>query len=267
MFCRRHLLGGILSTSALGALTFAGVSAGRAASTTPLVAAASSLRFALPEITSAFAEEVGFAPRFSFGSSGNLARQIRQGAPFELFLSADEALVLALSQDRHTLDEGILYALGQLAIFAPNGAPIEADAELIGIKAALARGELRNFAIANPDHAPYGRAARETLQHASIWGAIKSRLVFGENVSQAAQFAISGSCDGALISHSLAASPRFADRGAFEIVPQAWHGPLRHRMALLPSANEEAKQFYSFLGSAKARTIFSQHGFSTPGDR
>lgn len=162
MFCRRQILGGILSTSALGVLMPPGISAGRAAPNAPLVGAAASLRFALPELAEAFADRAGFSPRFSFGSSGNLARQIRQGAPFELFLSADEDLVLALFRDKQTVDEGALYALGRLAIFAPAGAPVTVDPQLAGVRTALERGELRNFAIANPDHAPYGRAARET---------------------------------------------------------------------------------------------------------
>ena len=266
MFCRRHVIGGILSTSALGVLSVAGVAAGHAASGPPLVAAAASLRSVLPELAAAFAAETGSRPRFSFGSSGNLARQIRQGAPFEIFLSADETFVLELSRDRLTVDEGVGYASGRLALFVPRGSPISPDPALEGVKRALEEDTLRCFAIANPNHAPYGRAAQETLQQAEVWDAIRPRLVFGENVSQAAQFAASGSCDGALISLSLAVDPKLAARGAHETIPPVAHGPLRHRMALLPSAGETAKRFFAFLGSATAREVFSRHGFAEPAD-
>ena len=266
MFCRRHVIGGILSTSAFGLLSLAGLSNGRAASGSPLVAAAASLRSALPELASAFAAEAGIRPRFSFGSSGNLARQIRQGAPFELFLSADEAFVLELARERLTRDEGVLYALGRLALFVPQGSPVSTDQSLAGVRSALARDEIRRFAIPNPEHAPYGRAARETLQHMRLWDAIHPRLVFGENVSQAAQFAASGSCEAALISRSLAVAPEFIGRGTPESVPDTWHNPLRHRMALLPAAGDQAKRFFSFLGSADAREVFGRHGFSEPGE-
>lgn len=206
-------------------------------------------------------------PRFSFGSSGNLARQIRQGAPFELFLSADEAFIYGLSRDRLTSNDGALYALGRLSLFVPKGSPVSPDPDLAGVKQALQGGVLRRFAIPNPEHAPYGRAAREALEHARLWEAVQQRLVFGENVSQAAQFAASGSCEAALISRSLAVAPEFSGRGAHETVPQAWHSPLRHRMALTPAAGEQAKRFYSFLGSARAREVFARHGFSEPDER
>lgn len=266
MFCRRHVIGGILSTSAIGLLSLTGAAAGRAAAHPPLVAAAASLRSALPEVAAAFAAESGFSPRFSFGSSGNLARQIRQGAPFELFLSADEILIDTLAQARLTKDRGVLYALGRLALFVPRGSPISPDRGLAGVSAALEQGELRRFAIPNPEHAPYGRAAREALQHAKIWDAIGSRLVLGENVSQTAQFAATGSSDGALISQSLAVAPEFAGQGVYEVIAEKWHSPIRHRMALLPAAGDHAKRFFSFLGSAKAREVFARYGFSDPGE-
>ncbi len=266
MFCRRHVIGGILSTSAFGVLSVTGLSGGSAASGPPLVAAAASLRSVLPELVAAFAVETGAMPRLSFGSSGNLARQIRQGAPFELFLSADEDFVLDLARDRLTIDEGIGYASGRLALFVPKGSPISLDPALSGARRALEDDTLRCFAIANPNHAPYGRAAQETLERAELWDAIRPRLVFGENVSQAAQFAASGSCDGALISLSLAVDPKVAARGAHETIPQDAHAPVRHRMVLLPSAGEGAKRLYAFLSSEKAREVFSRHGFAEPAE-
>ncbi len=265
MFSRRRLISGIVSISAFGLLSASRVSVASAAPKTPLVAAAASLRFALPEISRAFAKEAGFAPRLSFGSSGNLARQIRQGAPFELFLSADDALVVELFRGGRTADAGAPYALGRLVVFAPEGSPVKIDARLEGVKAALESGAIRRFAIANPEHAPYGRAAREVLQRSNLWDALASKLVFGENISQAAQFAVSGSCECALISQSLALAPGLADRGAYAMLPQDWHDPLRHRMVQLAGAGDGAQAFYAFLTGPTAQEIFTRHGFASPG--
>ena len=191
-----------------------------------------------------------------------LARQIRQGAPFALFLSADEDYVGALAGDGFTVDEGVLYALGRLVLFAPDGSPVEVDGKLSGLKEALKRGDIHRFAIANPEHAPYGRAAREVLRHAGVWNALQSKLVLGENVSQAAQFAVSGSCEGALIAQSLAMSPGVSGRGTFTVVPALWHKPLRQRMVMLPGAGKVARDFYAYLQGPKAGEIFARHGFA-----
>lgn len=266
MFGRRQVVRGILSSTAVGALSLPGATAAHSTLASPVVAAAASLRFALPEAAQSFGRETGLSVRLSFASSGNLTRQIRQGAPFSLFLSADEDYVMMLSRDGHTADAGVLYALGRLAVFAPNGSPVEVDARLSGLKEALRRGEVQRFAIANPEHAPYGRAARDALRHAGVWDEIAPKLVLGENVSQAAQFALSGSCEAALIAQSLAMAPGFAGRGGSSVLPAAWHQALRQRMVLLPGAGEAARAFYGYLQSAAARRIFARHGFAVPKD-
>lgn len=266
MYRRRQVLRGILSVSALGAVSLAGVPLANSAAASPIIAAAASLRFALAEVATSFTSKTGASVRFSFASSGNLSRQIRQGAPFELFLSADEDYVTSLSRGGHTMDEGILYALGRLAVFTPKGSLLDIDADLSGLGKALHGGLIHRFAIANPEHAPYGRAAREALQHAGLWDAIQSRLVLGENVSQAAQFAISGSCEGALIAQSLALSPGVSSRGKSRLVPAGWHNPLRQRMVLLPAAGEISRAFYAYLQEAQAGEIFLRHGFASPNE-
>lgn len=232
----------------------------------PVIAAAASLRFVLPDIAAAFKKNAGMDLRFSFASSGSLTRQIRQGAPFELFLSADETYVLELAKDGITADEGMLYALGQLAVFAANSSLLGTDPALAGMRSALNSGQLRRFAIANPEHAPYGRAARQALMHAGLWEQIKPKLLFGENVSQAAQFAASASCDGAIIAHSLARAPVFEGEARFSKLPASWHKPLRQRMVLLPGASETARSFYAFLQSDTAQATFARHGFAPPGE-
>src|SRR5690625_1869513 len=138
----------------------------RPAAAQTLVAAASDLQFALEELAARFTEESGRPLRLVFGSSGNLARQIEKGAPFEVFLSADESYVERLEQAGKTRDSGVIYALGRLALVLPATSPLEPDASLEGLKADLRAGRVTRFAIANPDHAPYGRAAREALEAA-----------------------------------------------------------------------------------------------------
>jgi molybdate transport system substrate-binding protein len=167
------------------------------AQTPPVIAAASDLRFALEEIAARFTAQTGEHIKLSFGSSGNFRRQITRGAPYQVYLSADEGYVLALHREGFTQEEGTLYALGRSVIIAPRGSALGGDARLKGLAKALQDGTLDRFAIANPRHAPYGRAAHEALSHTGLWEAIESRLVLGENVSQAAQFATSGSTQGA----------------------------------------------------------------------
>jgi molybdate transport system substrate-binding protein len=232
----------------------------------PVVAAASDLQFALAEVAEAFAVETGHEVRLSFGSSGNFAQQIRQGAPFELYLSADERYVLDLDEDGFTRDQGALYALGRLALIVPHGSPLQADGTLEDLRAALADGRIQRFAIANPEHAPYGARAEEALRHAGLWEAIAGRLVLGENVSQAAQFATSGSAQGGLVAYSLALSPKVQALAEFALIPKDWHEPLLQRMALLKNAGPVAERFYAYMQEARARAILRRHGFILPGE-
>lgn len=230
----------------------------------PVVAAASDLQYALTEISEAFTRATGRSVKLATGSSGNFTRQIIQGAPFELFFSADEDYVRELANRSLTVDRGALYAIGRLALFVPRNSPVRADPELSDLAAAVADGRLRKLAIANPEHAPYGRAAREVLTKKGLWERLQSRLVLGENVSHAAQFAVSGSVEAGLIAYSLASSDRIARQGSFSLVPQVWHTPLRQRMVLLRGSGETARQFYAFSQSPPARAVFERYGFSLP---
>jgi molybdate transport system substrate-binding protein len=232
----------------------------------PVIAAASDLQFALGVVANAFTAETGDAVTLTFGSSGNLARQIRQGAPYELYLAADERFVLDLHRDRFTRDDGVVYALGRIVIFAPHGSPLTPDGNLDGLAAALEAGEITRFAIANPDHAPYGMRAEEALRHRGLWDQVAPRLVLGENVSQAAQFAATGNAQGGIIAHSLALAPEVAQRGSFALIPESWHAPLTQRMALLKTAGAVAEHFYRYLQSPPAQAILRRHGFALPGD-
>ncbi|MGE0373370.1 MAG: molybdate ABC transporter substrate-binding protein, partial [Gammaproteobacteria bacterium] len=147
------------------------------------MAAAADLKFALTEVASRFTTETGQTVTLVFGSSGMFATQLEQGAPFELFLSADEQYVFALADQGLTRDRGTLYAIGRIVLFIPHESPLHPDAGWRGLEAALAAGRLRRFAIANPAHAPYGRAARAALHHRGLWDALAPHLVLGENAA------------------------------------------------------------------------------------
>lgn len=230
----------------------------------PTLAAASDLKFALEEVAAQFEKNTGHKLRLVFGSSGNFYSQILQGAPFHLFMSADESFVFKLADAGKTVDRGRLYAHGRIGIIVPKGSPFQADGELKGLAAALADGRLKKFAIASPDHAPYGMRAKEALQHAGLWSRIESRLVYGENISQTAQFATSGSTQGGIIAYALALSPQMARLGDFALIPAAWHQPLAQRMVLLRDAPAAARAFYDYLATPGAQAIMVKYGFAMP---
>lgn len=257
-------LGRVLAAG-LAALALQAV-AGRTAEA-PIIAAASDLQFALTEVARSFTAETGREVKLAFGSSGNFFRQIRQGAPFAMFLSADERFVFDLADAGRTEDRGELYAVGRIVIIAPPGSSVVADGQLLGLRNALAAGKVARFAIANPEHAPYGQRAEEALRYADLWELLAGELVFGENVSQAAQFATSADAEGGIIAYSLALSPKVAGRGAYALIPEAWHRPLNQRMVLMKDPGDTARRFYAYMQGLAARTIMRRYGFGLPGEK
>ena len=230
----------------------------------PTIAAAASLNPALVEIASQFERDRGAHVEVVFGASGTLTRQITDGAPFELFLAADEAFPNQLTAARLTRDAGVVFAVGRLVIFAPKGSPLRLDERLDGLAALTKAGAVTRFAIANPEVAPYGRAAEAVLRRHGLWDALRPRLVLGDSIAQAAQFATTGNAVGGLIAYSLVLSPGFADRGAYVLIPQSEHPPLRQRMVPLKRASTIAMQFYAYLQADPAQAIFRKHGFAVP---
>jgi len=244
------------------ALFFGLMQVSNAQTNSPLIAAASSLRFVMPELEQAYIAAGGTKLRVSFGSSGNLSRQILQGAPHELFLSADTSYVSALIEKGLTKDAGVLYAYGRMALITAKNSGVEVKPDFAGIRTVLATGRLKRFAIANPEHAPYGRAARQVLEKTGLWEKIQPFLIFGENVSQTAQFAISSAAQGGLVSYSLALAPIVAAKTNQVEIPSSWHQPLKHHMVLLKNATREAMDFYQFMRSSQAQGILARNGFS-----
>lgn len=236
------------------------------ASDAPTIAAAADLQFALVEVADQFKKETGGEVKLVFGSSGNFFRQIQQGAPFQVYFSADEQFVFDLAEKGFTVDRGELYAIGRIVIITPHGSPLKADGTLADLKAGLADGRVKKFAIANPEHAPYGRRAEETLRRLGLWNAVKERLVLGENVSQAAQFATSGGAQGGIIAYSLALSPNVSKLGSSALIDDKLHEPLRQRMGLIRNAGETARAFYAYMLTPSARTIMRKYGFVLPGE-
>ncbi|MET1754571.1 molybdate ABC transporter substrate-binding protein [Novosphingobium sp. RD2P27] len=230
----------------------------------PNIAAASDLRLALAAVAAEFRRDTGQQVKLTFGSSGNFYRQLRQGAPFQLFLSADEDYILKLAKAGKTMGTGQLYAVGRLALVAPKGSPLLVDSKLAGLRAALRQGKIARFAIANPEHAPYGERAAQALKHTKLWPPLSRKLVLGENVAQALQFAISGGAQGGIVAYSLVLDPAFKARADFALLPASWHQPLRQRVVLMKGAGSVAQRFYLYLQQAPARAILARHGFALP---
>jgi molybdate transport system substrate-binding protein len=237
---------------------------GPVAQRAPTIAAAANLNFALAEIARQFERDRGMHVEVVFGASGTLTRQIRDGAPFEMFLAADEEFPNQLTSAGLTRDAGVVYAIGRLVIFAPAGSPLVVDERLEGLSRLLRSGGVTRFAIANPDVAPYGRAAEAVLRKHGLWDAIRSRLVMGDTITQAAQFARMGNAVGGLIPYSLVKELRAADRGQYALIPQADHVPLRQRMVLLTRATPIVEQFYAYMQGPVARTVLIRNGYELP---
>ena len=223
------------------------------------LAAASDLKFALTELVAQFERETPYRCSLNLGSSGNLAQQIRQGLPVDLFLSADEAYVFQLADAGLSKDRGSLYAIGRIALFVPQGSPIRLDPELRGLMAQWS--SVSKFAIANPEHAPYGRAAQQALQQLGLWERVQAKLVIGENISQATQFVATGAAQAGITALSLALAQQLAALGEYVLLPERLHAPLRQRMVLLQAASPGAQAFYDFLQTAPAKRVLARYGF------
>lgn len=260
---RQFLIHGM--AGAVGASSFWGAASARATDGASVqVLAASDLKFALTRVVSLYQRETGQAIALTFGSSGNMARQIQQGLPADLYMSADEDLVLQLARSGLTRggDSGVLYALGRLALLVAPGVAISPDARLQGLRQQW--GQVRKFALANPEHAPYGRAAREALQALGLWNLVQPRLVLGDNIAQATQFVSTGAAQAGITALSLVMAPELRGQGAYVALPTELHSPLRQRMVLLAKASAAAAAFYQYLQQAPARAVLAEYGFVAP---
>jgi molybdate transport system substrate-binding protein len=227
------------------------------------VAAASDLQSALPAIASQFETATGQPVRLTFGSSGNFFTQIQNGAPFDLFLSADidypRRLETSGSAERGSLYR---YAVGRIVLWTRSDSGIDVTRGL----SALTDGRVRRIAIANPEHAPYGRAAVAALRHEGLYDRVKGKLVLGENISQAAQFADSGSADVGILALALALSPALKKSGSYFEVPESWHSPIEQGAVVLASSRQKALagQFIEYLKTPDIVRMLAAYGFAVP---
>jgi molybdate transport system substrate-binding protein len=218
------------------------------------VAAASDLNFALREIVQNFERQTGHKVRLTLGSSGNFYAQILNGAPFDVFLSADVNYTKQLeSAGRVVPGSTFIYGIGQIALWAPKLSQPSMKA--------LLEPSVRKIAIANPEHAPYGRAAIAAMQKANVYEAVKQKLVLGENISQAAQFVQSGAADIGIIALSIALSEPMQRTGMYWPIPRDMYPALEQAAALLKHGGAAAKQFHEFLRSPAAQSSFEKYGF------
>ncbi len=230
------------------------------------VAAAADLTAALPEIAAKYKQQTGQGVKLTFGASGNLTTQIRNGAPFDIFFSADEdypkQLIDAGLAEKNTLYR---YAVGRLVLWVPNDSPL--DLSKLGMQALLDPA-VKKISIANPQHAPYGRAAEAALRHFGIYDQVSSRLVLGENVSQAAQFVESGNAQAGLIALSHALAPAMKSKGRYWTVPLDAYPTLNQAAIVLSNSKqkETARKFLEFMRSPEVASLLQSYGFSLPAE-
>jgi molybdate transport system substrate-binding protein len=225
------------------------------------VAAAATLRPALEELSPQFTRETGHVLKLAYGSSGNFYSQIRQGAPFHLFLSADMEFPEKLVQEKRAVPPVQPYSRGRLVLMWHRNTRLQGDAVFADLALALKEGRVRKFAIANPELAPYGMRAKEVLQQAGLMPAIEPRLVMGDNIGQATQFVASGAAQAGLVSLSLALAPELQKATRYMLVPEHLHQPIVQGMVLIQADNPAARAFTDYLKTAPARRVFSKYGY------
>ncbi len=263
---RRLALAGVLLTFAVGTQTRAQDQPAGApgAAGVPTIAAAASLRYALDEIAKRYEKDTGKSVKITYGATGTLVHQIEAGAPFEALFAADDESVMKLARAGKTEGEPIVFARGELSVAAPKGSPVAVDADLEGLRAALAAGKVKNIAIANPETAPYGRAAQEALKKAALWDEVQPLLVIGQNIGQTAAFISTGAAEVGFIAQSLAISKEIAPKINAAVVQGAWHQAIDHGMAVIKDASPEAKAFAAFVRGPRGREVLEASGFSVP---
>jgi molybdate transport system substrate-binding protein len=230
------------------------------------VAAAADMSAALPQLVEAYTKKTAQSVKLSFGASGNLTNQIRNGAPFDVFFSANEEYPQQLIAEGLASKETLYrYAVGRLVLWVPADSPL--DLSKLGMNALL-DPSVKKISIANPATAPYGRAAAAALRHFAIYDQVSSRLVVGENVSQAAQFVESGNAQAGLIALSHALPPAMKDKGRYWTVPLDAYPTLNQAAVVLSRSKQQdaARRFLEFLRSPEAAPLLTTYGFSLPAE-
>lgn len=229
-----------------------------------IVAAAADLNSALTEIANNYEQKARVKVKLSFGASGAITQQIQNGAPFDVFFSADmdypKQLIAAGAADGNSLYQ---YAVGKLVLWAPADSPLDVEQRGMDV---LLDPSVKKIAVANPQHAPYGRAAIAALKHAGIYDRIFDRIVMGENVSQAAQFAESGNAQVGLVALSHVAAPAMRGKGKYWEVPADYYPPLAQGVVVLSRSQrkKDATNFLIYIKTADVEQVFKKYGFTLP---
>lgn len=227
------------------------------------IAAAADLKYAMAEVVKNFrAQRPDDRIEVIYGSSGKFSTQIANGAPFDLFFSADIKYPRELEKKGLTAGAARPYAVGRIVLWSRK--PNLAKTPLRD----LPKAAVRKFAIANPQHAPYGLRAQEALQHQGVWEAMKPKLVMGENIASTAHYVDSGAADAGIVALALVLSPTMQGKGAWTLIPAEWHAPLEQGYAITrrAAANPLAADFARYMASEPARAVMRRYGFALPGE-
>ena len=230
---------------------------------TVTVAAASDLTYAMNEIAANFEKATGCTVRLSMGSSGNFLTQIENGAPFDVFFSADLAYPKKLEAEGLAAPGSTyLYGIGKIVLWTRKDSHLDLNKGFT----ALRDPSVEKIAIANPQHAPYGRAAEEALRNMGIYDALKDRLVLGENISQAAQFVESGNAQVGIIALSLIDSPELKDKGRYWMIPENLYAPIQQGAVVLRASKnpQGARQFLDYIEMPATAALLERYGFALP---
>jgi molybdate transport system substrate-binding protein len=231
------------------------------------VAAAADLSAALQEVAGNYEKRTGVAVKLSFGASGALTQQIQNGAPFDVFFSADmeypRQLIAGGQAESATLYR---YAVGRLVLWVPSNSPLDVDHKGMDV---LLDPSVKKIAMANPQHAPYGRAAAAALKHYGLYEKVSDRLVLGENVSQAAQFVESGNAQAGLVALAHAIAPAMKGKGRYWMVPAEAYPPLDQGVVLIAHSphTQDAAAFLECVKTADVAAVLRRYGFSLPEQR
>lgn len=228
----------------------------------PLVAVASNLTQALTEIADQYQASSGIKVKLSFGSSGNFSRQILQGAPYQVFISADQSNVDFLIANGKKPLRNQAFAQGQIGFFIPAGSQLSGITDLNGIIEAIEFGNYNRLAIANPEVAPYGLAAEQALASAGVWIINRHKLLIGENIAQTVQFCLAGGIDIGIVPTSAAIQPEVRGHGNFIPIPPDWYQPIQQFLVLLTDSNPSATRFFNYLMDKESQAVLIKYGYT-----
>jgi molybdate transport system substrate-binding protein len=227
------------------------------------VAAAADLQFVMQEVAARFQKETGKTVSLTYGSSGNFFQQIQNGAPFDMFFSANLDYAQKLEAARLTEPGSFYqYARGKIVIWVRN----ESKLDLSSGMQALLDPSVKKIAVANPQHAPYGQAAVEAMKKENIYDKVKDKFVLGENISQTASFVVSGAADAGIVALSLSLSPNMKDKGRYDEIPSGDYTPIEQACVILGSSKkkEAARQLLEFIKTPPIAELFRSYGFDVP---